>query len=577
MTRGSSRARYDHFYARTRYGKGKRLERLVPSAKSPEEAKERGKVIARYAERFMEIGRPDLVRGAADRLADAAPGAELADVCKKLDAVLKMGIVAPAHGITFEQWANRYTSGELARQYPDQVHARNHDDDVSRLRKYILPHVRDVPVTAFELAHAQAVMTALPPMSEANRRQVAQIMGRLMHLAVNPGRLVTVSPLPRGWLPKIRKKKFHPFLYPREEALLLGCSDVAESFRLFVGVANREGMRVSELLDSDRWQWNTDEGFFTRGKNKTGETGFWALQADTNDAMRIWLERHPEAQKPFAYVLALLATKACPEGDRKKLAALFRDSLRRAGVTREELFTATATTAALRAHDMRATFVTLSLAAGKPEQYIRDRTGHKSTYMIDRYRRPARQLAELKLGTLQNLVEALGWGMGGGCAGSDPSEAPSADVSQPHGRLVGSPSLEPKWRNGRRSGFKIHSSLPADAAELEKAGDEMPSGDAESVIPHASPTPLGVSRDLASEPAAAHDGVARPELAPVAAHDGAVERTQPIRGPARATPRERGDARAVRRAQRAVGELVGEWDYLEGQLEQLAGDDDGGE
>jgi hypothetical protein len=73
----------------------------------------------------------------------------------------------------------------------------------------------------------------------------------------------------------------------------------------------------------------------------------------------------------------------------------------------------------LRAHDLRATFVTMSLAEGKSETWIRDRTGHKTASMIDRYRRAARQVQELELGSLVDLVEGLGWGTARGMATKD--------------------------------------------------------------------------------------------------------------------------------------------------------------
>jgi integrase len=38
----------------------------------------------------------------------------------------------------------------------------------------------------------------------------------------------------------------------------------------------------------------------------------------------------------------------------------------------------------VRVHDLRATFVTVSLANGKTETWVQDRTGHKSTLMIAR-------------------------------------------------------------------------------------------------------------------------------------------------------------------------------------------------
>ncbi|MFW5739319.1 MAG: DNA integration/recombination/inversion protein, partial [Myxococcota bacterium] len=61
----------------------------------------------------------------------------------------------------------------------------------------------------------------------------------------------------------------------------------------------------------------------------------------------------------------------------------------------------------LRAHDLRATFVTLALACGQTEDWVRTRTGHGSSQMIARYRREAQTPAELKLGWLEPLHQAL--------------------------------------------------------------------------------------------------------------------------------------------------------------------------
>jgi integrase len=61
----------------------------------------------------------------------------------------------------------------------------------------------------------------------------------------------------------------------------------------------------------------------------------------------------------------------------------------------------------MRGHDLRATFVTINLANGKTETWISDRTGHKSSQMIARYRRMARTHAELNLGDLTPLASAI--------------------------------------------------------------------------------------------------------------------------------------------------------------------------
>ncbi len=49
----------------------------------------------------------------------------------------------------------------------------------------------------------------------------------------------------------------------------------------------------------------------------------------------------------------------------------------------------------------------MSLANGKSEAWVQDRTGHKSSLMINRYRRAARTAAELHLGDFTSLDEAI--------------------------------------------------------------------------------------------------------------------------------------------------------------------------
>ena len=61
----------------------------------------------------------------------------------------------------------------------------------------------------------------------------------------------------------------------------------------------------------------------------------------------------------------------------------------------------------IRAHDLRGTFVTVIQAAGKTEAWVADRTGHRSSQMINTYRRTARTYAELGLGELTPMVEAI--------------------------------------------------------------------------------------------------------------------------------------------------------------------------
>ncbi len=97
----------------------------------------------------------------------------------------------------------------------------------------------------------------------------------------------------------------------------------------------------------------------------------------------------------------------------------------------------------IRVHDLRGTFVTLALASGKTETWVADRTGHKSSIMINRYRRAARSASELGLGLLAPLDTALGLESGprGGPSSKGGGNARRKKRSDSNG--VAPPGLEP--------------------------------------------------------------------------------------------------------------------------------------
>lgn len=90
-----------------------------------------------------------------------------------------------------------------------------------------------------------------------------------------------------------------------------------------------------------------------------------------------------------------------------RLSTLLRARLWEAQVRRPELHNKGENRGRFRVHDLRGTFVTLSLANGKSETRVADRTGHTSSIMINRYRRAARTAFDLNLGNLVPLDEAL--------------------------------------------------------------------------------------------------------------------------------------------------------------------------
>jgi integrase len=84
-----------------------------------------------------------------------------------------------------------------------------------------------------------------------------------------------------------------------------------------------------------------------------------------------------------------------------------RDALSLAGQDRPKLFQRDQNRIPIRAHDLRATFVTLALALGRTEDWVTRRTRHCSSVMLARYRRDAETLREHDLGWLVDLHEHI--------------------------------------------------------------------------------------------------------------------------------------------------------------------------
>jgi integrase len=208
-----------------------------------------------------------------------------------------------------------------------------------------------------------------------------------------------VNQLPKGFMPKAGKSPAHAYLYPSEDAALLGCRFVPLGYRLLYGFLAREGLRISEAMGLTWRDVDLVRGVVTLDRNKTDDARAWALGQGVARALRLWKERSTHAQV-FAYDSVL---------DVDGIAERLRGDLMSAGVERAELHTAGENRGRFRVHDLRGTFVTLALANGKSETWVADRTGHTSSQMINRYRRAARSAQELELGELTPLDVALDW------------------------------------------------------------------------------------------------------------------------------------------------------------------------
>jgi integrase len=202
------------------------------------------------------------------------------------------------------------------------------------------------------------------------------------------------------------------YLFPAEEAAFQGNITVPLVRRLLIGFCAREGLRKENAVTLEWGDLVLDQGeeaMVVLDMTKNGRGGSWVLDAGTAESIRRWRTICPSTR--YVFPASALPLHRRTDEDRPlyadHLAAELRDGLQEAGVKRSKLFERGEHRIRLRAHDLRATFVTLALAAGKTEDWVVTRTGHGSSQMIALYRRQAKTAAELKLGWLKPLHEIV--------------------------------------------------------------------------------------------------------------------------------------------------------------------------
>ncbi len=452
---GSVRFVADAWEARISVAKDRRRT-FKMSAPDEKAAIERAQVLATMAKRLRRAGEDIETIAKLCDLAAVRDGEELADVLEAVDVLVAGKAKTKAVDNrppceTFEVFAQRWTSGKLHRKYPDQVKAKKTAaDDEGRMSKHVYPHIGGMRLDDIGIDDLERVMAALPDrLSGDSRRHVAQCMRRVLALAVYPARILEVSPVPGGFLPKRSPKKAKVFVYPSEDRKLLGCTDVAFRFRLLLGFLHREGTRTSEATTMRWHQVDLEHGTVRLDDSKTGDARAWMLGADVGRALAAWRRMSPAAE-PDDLVFVDDDGEAWPS----KLAREYRAALIAAGIDRPELFANSATRKNVRAHDTRATFITLALATGRSEAWVADRTGHESSNQINTYRRVARTAAELGLEWLDPLDEALPELRGGQKSGGNSAHGNGSGLSQ-GGESPTITTASASGGIGRRTGFRF--------------------------------------------------------------------------------------------------------------------------
>jgi integrase len=374
----------------------------LPTCKTEPAARERASIMSDVASRLRRAGRPpgivedwigELARAPHDRAVKAVLGA--------VEPVIAGTVERLTDVPTFEEFATMWTDGRLHKRWPDHVkRKKTADDDAQRLAKHVFPYVVGVHLDEFKIDHAELVMANLDAnLAAGTRRQVAQTIHRILGFAVYPGRYISANPLPRGFMPKVGPRKAKGMIYPEEESSLLACRKVPLKRRMIYGFTAREGPRYSEAIALTWADVDLRHGLVKLDENKTDDPRSWSLAPEVVRALTAW--KALTKGKPNGTVFGIRKTKS------ERQAATFRADLIRAGITRPELHNSTKSRLAVRFHDLRGVFVTMSLANGRSETWVADRTGHKSSVMINTYRRTARSWSEANIGTLADMALAI--------------------------------------------------------------------------------------------------------------------------------------------------------------------------
>ena len=311
---------------------------------------------------------------------------------------------------TFQEFGERWTTGQLAREYPDQVRAkRSAQSDAGMLRKHVYPVIGSIKVASVTLDQLERVMARLPDNLQPNtRRNIAICMHRLLSLSVYPARLRESNPLPRGFVPLSAPNRPEVWLYPEEEMQLIGCASVPLAHRVLYGVLAREGMRVGEATALSWRNIDLVRGTVSIDENKTDDPRMWPLGPDVFRSIIAYRDRFHGKFGPDDPVVPTTTYMRFDADGENTYARQFRRHLRIAGIDRADLFCGDdPVRIPIRLHDLRATFVTVAIACGKSDRWVRDRTGHRSTYMLDRYRRSARTAEELGVGWFAPMDRAI--------------------------------------------------------------------------------------------------------------------------------------------------------------------------
>lgn len=349
-------------------------------------------------------------RGPEARYLMMQAGAVAGDDAKFAVAISVAGRVseiAPVSSGDYRTWgelARAWASGEARKAFPDVriKFKKSADRDLQRI-EWLEQFIGQVPLATFGKPEYRKALETLPPRCKTNstRRQYGQIVLKVMRIA-HAAELIDQNPLADIEAPKVEKEEqpFFTCIFPDELCRLLACELVPFEYRVLWGFMAIESPRIGKLPEV-RWhhiERDGDVGAISI-ESKNGEVLYWALSPGTLEALDELRRRMPGLVGPFAWLSESAVNKA---------AKTLRAHMILAGNDRHALHTTEGRRRQLRAHDTRATFVVNAKRCGRNEEWIKERTGHTTSLMIEKYNRLLSVAEKKGWAPLGRLDDALG-------------------------------------------------------------------------------------------------------------------------------------------------------------------------
>jgi integrase len=391
--------------------------------------------------------------------------------------------VAPSGPVTFRQIAEDWGSGKLTRDYPDHKLLPNKTDkgraDDLTIARVFYPAIGSKLMSEITLADIDAARRLIPTDLHPNTRRLYVVKLRLLfRIAVSPLRLLPVAP--EIDIPRRVPSNLFGYLYPQEEALLLGCIRIPLVYRVLYGYLARNGCRIGETLQLtwDHVDLETGDIHIDKRWTKTKRARRWVLDTDVVQALEAYFI---ECKRPAGSARVFPGQQRGPlSGSTVK--KRFIDDLRKAGVTRSSILDGADGIEPIRVHDLRASFVTLSLRAGKPLKWIMTRTGHESLTVMKGYDRLVQDAEEHHLPAwfsdmARGIPEFSRHLKGGPSLGQHPKN-PEQKATYSHSAWTPEPSQSEQKPAEKAPSVTTETPLPPTSgpAEIQGVGQAGPAG-----------------------------------------------------------------------------------------------------